>query len=490
MARRELLVVGAITLAGALLRFTTLDTQSFWLDEGLTVRLVESSFGKMLELQDESNPPFYYVLAWLWTHLFDSGEIGLRSLSALAGTATIPVAYAAASRIGGFRVGWVTAAIIAANPLLIWYSQEARSYALFALLGALSFLFFLRLSERYDRLDAIGWAVTSSIALATHYFAVFLVAPELLWLLVRARHQGALPQIARASAAVVAVGAALVPLALHQRETVGATWIAEGTAGDLPMRLARIPGEFLTGHHPPGHLLLTVLTVGLAVACAALLLHRRSRHARSAAGIPLAIAALVILVPSTLAVAGIDYIVTRNLIAAVLPLAIVVALGAVASGAGRWAIALPAGICALGAVAVVGIAADVRYQRDDWRGAARALADLSAEGRPRLVIVSADTEIFALLAYLPEAHRLETASRVSELDLLLLAKRESLEPLRPPDPSPRPLPVSGFRPFSSMQGETFAIIRYRAPSSKRVPPSRVLDERQVDGEDVDSVLLP
>ena len=42
------------------------------------------------------------------------------------------------------RVGLIAALLTAVNPFLVWYSQEARSYALLALLGALSLLFFVR----------------------------------------------------------------------------------------------------------------------------------------------------------------------------------------------------------------------------------------------------------------------------------------------------------------------------------------------------------
>ena len=55
-------------LGGALLRFATLDDQSFWLDEAYTVRLLDQPLGDMLaDLPDqESAPPLYYLLAWPW----------------------------------------------------------------------------------------------------------------------------------------------------------------------------------------------------------------------------------------------------------------------------------------------------------------------------------------------------------------------------------------------------------------------------------------
>ena len=106
---------------------------------------MEKGFGGMLSgvVDTESTPHLYYVLAWLWAKVFGSGEVGLRSLSALLGTAAIPVAHRAAAELISERVGLVTAAIVATNPFLVWYSQEARAYALLILTASVTFLLFV-----------------------------------------------------------------------------------------------------------------------------------------------------------------------------------------------------------------------------------------------------------------------------------------------------------------------------------------------------------
>src|SRR5919109_4758162 len=102
-------LLALLTLAGGALRFATLDLQSFWFDETATVALVHMDLGGMLgEIPDsESTPPLYYVLAWLWAKAFGTGEVGLRSLSALAGTLMIPAAYLAGAALVGRRAGLV-----------------------------------------------------------------------------------------------------------------------------------------------------------------------------------------------------------------------------------------------------------------------------------------------------------------------------------------------------------------------------------------------
>jgi len=93
--------LAALTAAGAALRFSTLSVQSFWLDEAVTHQLVTRSLHSMLTRipHSESTPPLYYVVAWAWVRVFGAGEAGLRSLSAVFGTATIVVLALIARRL-------------------------------------------------------------------------------------------------------------------------------------------------------------------------------------------------------------------------------------------------------------------------------------------------------------------------------------------------------------------------------------------------------
>jgi hypothetical protein len=142
----------------------------------------------------ESTPPCYYLLAWIWSRAFGTDEVGLRSLSALAGTALVPIAYAAARELSSTRGALITPSLVAVSPWLVLYSQDARSYALLSLLGGLSFLFFVRClkapsnrvkprgrdpllrrfsSERAPRIGAAGAAALGAI------FAAIVVAVAL-----------------------------------------------------------------------------------------------------------------------------------------------------------------------------------------------------------------------------------------------------------------------------------------------------------------------
>lgn len=133
--------LAALLLAAAALRLGTLHLQSFWYDEAyVPVHTLHHSLIATLRsvVHRENTPPLWYVLIWGWSRLLGTGEVALRLPSALAGIATVALAWGIGSELAGRRVAIATAALATFNPLLVWYSQEARAYGLFVALIALA----------------------------------------------------------------------------------------------------------------------------------------------------------------------------------------------------------------------------------------------------------------------------------------------------------------------------------------------------------------
>ena len=103
----EAWLLAGVVAVGAWLRFATLGAQSYWFDEAQAAHELHLSFGSMLSsmVVHETNPPLYFVLGWLWARVFGTGEVGLRSLSALLGTAVIPIAYLCGRELVSRRAG-------------------------------------------------------------------------------------------------------------------------------------------------------------------------------------------------------------------------------------------------------------------------------------------------------------------------------------------------------------------------------------------------
>ncbi|HEY2535431.1 MAG TPA: glycosyltransferase family 39 protein, partial [Solirubrobacteraceae bacterium] len=239
--------LAALTLLAAILRLSTLGAQSFWYDEAFTpVHVLHASLGATLHgvVHTENTPPLWYLIAWADSRLLGTGEYALRLPSALAGIATVPVAWAIGRELTARRTTAIaTAAFVAVNPLLVWYSQEARAYGLFVLLAALAMLCFLRALHEPSPARMAAFALSGALALLSHYFAVFLLIPMVLWLLWA--HADRLRALAPAIGALVLVGLALLPL-ISAQGGHGTQWIGQWA---LSSRLQAIPQYYLTDYY-------------------------------------------------------------------------------------------------------------------------------------------------------------------------------------------------------------------------------------------------
>jgi uncharacterized membrane protein len=459
-----------LTLAAAAIRLATLDQQSLWYDEAVTaVRVLRPSLGATLEavVHIENTPPLYYVLAWGWTRVFGTGVFALRSLSALAGVACVPVAWAIGAELGTRRTAIVLAAIVATNPLFIWYSQEARSYELFLLLAAAAFLFFLRARRTARRPDLGCWALCSALALLAHYFALFLIVPEAAVLL-RGRWRDV--RVIAAVGFVVACALALAPLAAAQGGR-GTGWI-----GNWPLtgRLEAVAGYYLLGEsgRPLGRaaLLLAALPLVLALALVPLASPQRRRRIALTAGI----GGFAVAVPLALALLGSDYFAPRYLIAAYVPLSAAFALLASAPGSPAGAL-LTGLVCASNLIVIAAVDTRPQLQRGDWSGVAAALHG----GPPERAVVVAVIGALPLEYYDPGLHQLApwSTARVREIDLVGYA------PLRGGATHP---PVRGFRLVRRTTRAGIVVLRFRAPGVVLVHTRRLLARRPVS---VDSTVL-
>jgi mannosyltransferase len=382
---RAFWIVAGLTALAAALRFATLGVQAYHHDEVVTAsRVLRDGFWHAMDAVSfsESAPPLYYALAWAWTQIAGTGELGLRSLSALAGVATVPVAYLLGAELAGRRAGIAAAALVAVNPMLLWYSQEARGYSLLVLLTALAALYFVRALDRGRRADLRRWGAVSALALATHYFAMFPVALEAAWLL---RRRG------RAAVAglwvVAAAGLLLAPLAIHQMSLGHAEWIGDRS---LLNRLWEAPVAFAVGETgdiiaQPDRPLPALVPLLSIVAALALLAARGDRGERRAGGRMLAIGAATVAVPLAVALLlpGKDYFFARNLLPALVPLLVAVGVAATLRGARRAGAALAAVLVAysLGFGALAGLSPG--FQRPDWDAVAGRLGEPDA---PRAIV--------------------------------------------------------------------------------------------------------
>jgi mannosyltransferase len=461
--RRHWWLLAAIVLGGAALRFPTLGEQSFWLDEATTWQIVAHGLGHVLHQvpQTESTPPLYYVLLWAWSRVFGLSEAGLRSLSAVFGTATIVVMWAIGRRLVSERVGLVAALLTAANPFLVWYSQEARAYALLLLLSAVSLLALLWALESPSARRLLAWGASAALALAAHYYAAVVIVPEALWLAVALRRRGALTleRVGLGVLPIILVAGAQLPLMIHQNDG-RAGYIAN--AGSLPYRVVQLFKQDLIGDGQPVKALLTAICAAAVVIALGLLVARGRREERTAALVPLAVGLGGVLVAIIVAKIGTDYFIARNLLPTWPALMLVVAIGLGVSRAGRLGALGAALLVIVGLVCVVNVDTNARYQRVDWRGAARILGPAT---EPRAIVSDVHSAVeldpyLRGLGVFPQA-----AAPVREVDLVWMQRTSPWGVVSPITPAPLP----GFTLVQVIRRSTYVVARYRAPQPTPEP---------------------
>ncbi|HEX2622733.1 MAG TPA: glycosyltransferase family 39 protein, partial [Phototrophicaceae bacterium] len=160
----------AVILLAAALRLHLLGAQSLWNDEGNAYVQSTRTFGDIASnAARDIHPPGYYWLLAVWRVLTGSSEFALRTLSAFAGILTVAFTYALGRRLYSRLAGLTAAALVTLNTFNLYYSQEARMYALLGLWSIIA-MWALVMVIRTGRWQwALTLALTNAVGLYTHY---------------------------------------------------------------------------------------------------------------------------------------------------------------------------------------------------------------------------------------------------------------------------------------------------------------------------------
>lgn len=177
MRKIAAIVLGLVIGLGVFLRFHQLGEESFWLDEGASVRLARSSPAEIVrDGVEHFHPPLYFLFLRGWVSVFGNGEFAVRSLSAFFGVLSIAAIYLLGALLFGRTAGRLAAALLCLSRFNLFYSQEARMYGLLGFLALASMYFFLRLLQNPRPRDWFGYLAATALGLYTHNFGIFLPA--------------------------------------------------------------------------------------------------------------------------------------------------------------------------------------------------------------------------------------------------------------------------------------------------------------------------
>ncbi len=236
-------------------------------DEGWSLAHASLPWGALWQVATaEWHPPAYIALLKLWLAA-GRGAWSMRMLSVLLSVLAVPLAYGAGQAWSGKRrTGILMAGFVAVWPLLVYYGQVARPYALAALAVLAAAWFMLRSDDGPTWRDGPGLVLSSALALFTFYNSAFALAA--LWLYAAALRPRRTPRLLVLGFAALALYLPWIVAALGTIESrAGGTEAGLGpTVGMLAQaRLALLEGlPFTYGTTPwAAAVLAAVLVAGL-----------------------------------------------------------------------------------------------------------------------------------------------------------------------------------------------------------------------------------
>ncbi|MFH2019656.1 MAG: glycosyltransferase family 39 protein, partial [bacterium] len=181
----------AILLLALVLRLI-LFNQSLWLDESIEAFALMGKMGPILTYSlSDFQPPLYHFIGFLWTHFAGFSEIALRTPSLISGLLTVYFVIKLARLLFGKRVSVIAGVLAATNPLLIYYSQEGRTYAMTTMFVTASFYFLFRLLKQKNIRPSLilSYLLFTIGALWTSYLAWVVIALQALYLLYKKKYK-------------------------------------------------------------------------------------------------------------------------------------------------------------------------------------------------------------------------------------------------------------------------------------------------------------
>ena len=360
---------GLVLVLGAVMGFAFLGRHSLYLDETVSTTLARAPWHRFsqLILHRESNGGLYFFVMRGWWALGHS-EFAVRSLSVLATVGSLALVMKVARDLFDRKVALVCGVLLAVDPLIVQYAQDARGYALSLLLVSASSALFVRGCQRADAKWGtwVLYALCSALAAYVNFWAVLVPVAHVTSMLFAAPGTAPWRRIVPAGLVTVVL---LLPLAvlIHDNNAAGVSWSAGTTAGKLFTKVR---------DHVP-HAVLDAAAVIVVVGALGVTLwwRRRPRPGVLFASWPFMFSLAWLIIPVALVVivsfAYMPLFVVRYLIVCLPGAALVVSVGLARLSARGLAVGL--GVLVVASAVGVGRWYDRGFGQD-WRGTASALA--------------------------------------------------------------------------------------------------------------------
>ena len=215
-----------IGLMAFLLRFFYLGQDQLWMDEAYSVIVSGGSFEEIIrEIPGNGSPPLYNFLLHVWMQGFGDSAISIRSLSLIFGVGFVLLLFGVGKSFFDTKVGLLASLIGAVNALHIFYSQQARVYALLMVLSLLSFYFLKNAVSTRRTVPFIGYTLTTILLLYSHNWALFLLPVPYFFILLNRAAWPLFPKIIFSHLIALLFYLPFIPSLITQAASGSSSWI-------------------------------------------------------------------------------------------------------------------------------------------------------------------------------------------------------------------------------------------------------------------------
>lgn len=151
-------------------------------DEPFTVFYSQADFSTFAAMmQDENNPPLYFILLHFWIKLFGISVVSVRILPLIFSSLTVVFIYKLGQKFLNVRVALLASLLFTFSNFHTFFAHETRVYPLFTLLTTISMYSFLSLAgNKGGRKHFISLLFSNTLLIYSHFLGFFVILAQVI----------------------------------------------------------------------------------------------------------------------------------------------------------------------------------------------------------------------------------------------------------------------------------------------------------------------
>jgi len=194
IARWEFYSLLGVCVLALGIRAQLLGIRPLWYDEAFSLSVARRNVSDLWAYVGavDTHPVGYYALLHVWIRWFGTSLSAMRAPSMILGMGAVALTWFVGRRLFSPAVGVVAAGLVALHPYQIFSSNEMRMYPLLTVLSLISTWLVSRAVEVPGDLRRwVAYGIGTALLAYTSYYAILLVAAQVLWILLSLpRRQG------------------------------------------------------------------------------------------------------------------------------------------------------------------------------------------------------------------------------------------------------------------------------------------------------------